>query len=76
MRLVKSFTSTRKMPAWLLQRVFQQLLIGFRQIVSNVRHFGGALFQWHFGARWNNREPFGRGRDRGKPESSLLQAPR
>ncbi|CAH3042618.1 unnamed protein product [Porites lobata] len=40
-----------------VQRFFQQLLVNFRQIVSNVRHFGGALFQWLFCGRWNNREP-------------------
>ncbi|CAH3194069.1 unnamed protein product [Porites evermanni] len=39
-----------------VQRFFQQLLVNFRRIVSNVRHFGGALFQWLFCGRWNNRE--------------------
>ena len=54
------------MSAWFLQRFFQQLLVNFRRIVLTVRHFGGAIFEWHFGARWNNREPLERGRDRGK----------
>ena len=42
-----------------VQRFFQQLLVNFRRIVSNVRHFGGAVFdhEWLFGGPWNNREP-------------------
>ena len=56
-----------------VQRFFQQLLVNFRQILSNVRHFGGALFQWLFCERWNNREPqLERGLNQGKLKGNEL----